>query len=61
MNVLGTNDGRGAAFHAHISLRDGDRKQTNIYGPSRATENEAQKDLDQIRAVGHAEQPAEQV
>ena len=52
MNGLGTVYGRGAEFHAHINLRDGDGKQTNIYGPSRATENEAQKDLDQIRAAG---------
>ena len=32
-------------FRAHIHFRDDDGKQENIYGPSRATEGEAQKDL----------------
>ena len=39
-------------FHAHIQFREDDGQYKNIYGPSRATENEAQKDLDQIRAAG---------
>ena len=39
-------------FHAHIQFREDDGQCKNIYGPSRATENEAQKDLDQIRAAG---------
>ena len=39
-------------FRAHIHFRDDDGKQENIYGPSRGSENEAQKDLDQIRAAG---------
>ena len=49
---LGTTCGHGTEFRAHIQFRADDGKQINICGPSRATENEAQKDLDQIRAAG---------
>ena len=52
VSELGTIYGRGAEFWAHIQFRDDDGKHKDIYGPSRATENEAQKDLDQIRAAG---------
>ena len=31
VNGLGTVYGRGAEFHAHINLRDGDGKQTKLY------------------------------
>ena len=41
VNEFGTIYGRGAKFHTHINLRDGEGKHTNMYGPSRATENEA--------------------
>ena len=39
-------------FQAHIQFRDDDGNKTNVYGPSRGSQNEAQKDLDQIRAAG---------
>ena len=43
---------RGAEFWAHIQFRDDGGNNTNIYGPSRGSQNEAQKDLDQIRMAG---------
>ena len=49
---LGTTYTRGAEFGAHIQFRDDGGNKTNIYGPSRGSQNEAQKDLDQIRAAG---------
>ena len=49
---LGTIYAHGGEFRAHIKFRAADGKYKNIYGPSRATEDEAQKDLDQIRAAG---------
>ena len=52
VSELGTTCGHGTEFHTHIQSRADDGKQINICGPSRATENEAQKDLDQIRAAG---------
>ena len=52
VSELGTICGHGAEYRAHIQFRADDGKQINIRGPSRAAENEAQKDLDQIRAAG---------
>ena len=52
VNELGTIYTHGEAFCAHIQFRADDGNQVNIRGPSRATEGEAQKDLDQIRAAG---------
>jgi len=52
VNELGTIYARGAEFCAHIQFRDDDGDNKHIYGPSRGSENEAQKDLDQIRAAG---------
>ena len=52
VNELGAINTHGVEFRVQINLRDGDGKSTNIDGPSHATENEAQKDLDQIRAAG---------
>ena len=52
VSELGTIYAHRAEFRAHIKFRDDDGQYKNIYGPSRATENEAQKDLDQIRAAG---------
>ena len=49
---LGTTYTRGAEFGAHIQFRDDGGNKTNIYGPSRGSQNEAQKDLDQIRMAG---------
>ena len=49
---LGTTYTRGVEFGAHIQFRDDGGNKTNIYGPSRGSQNEAQKDLDQIRAAG---------
>ena len=49
---LGTICAHGTEFRAHINVRDDAGKQNNIYGPSRGTQNEAQKDLNQIQAAG---------
>ena len=38
-------------FRAHLQFRNEKGTNINIRGPSRATEREAQKDLDQIRAA----------
>ena len=51
VSELGTICARGVEFGAHIQFRN-DGNNTNIYGPSRGSQNEAQKDLDQIRAAG---------
>ena len=45
VNELGTIYTHGGELRAHIQFLD-DGKHRDIYGPSRATENEAQKDLD---------------
>ena len=52
VNNLGTIYAHGAEFRAHINVRDDAGKQKNIYGPSRGSQNEAQKDLNQIQAAG---------
>ena len=52
VNELGTIYARGAECCAHIQFRDDDGDNKHIYGPSRASENETEKDLDQIRAAG---------
>ena len=52
VSELGTIYAHRAEFRAHIKFRDDDGKYKNIYGPSRGSEGEAQKDLDQIRAAG---------
>ena len=52
VNDLGTICAHGAEFRAHIHCRDDTGGQKNIYGPSRGSQNEAQKDLDQIRMAG---------
>ena len=49
---LGTICAHGTEFRAHINVRDDAGKQNNIYGPSRGSQNEAQKDLNQIQAAG---------
>ena len=40
---LGTTYKRGAAFSAHIQFRDAGGNETNIYGPSHGSLNEAQR------------------
>ena len=52
VSELGAIYAHGAEFRAHVQFRADDGEQKNIYGPSRATEDEAQKDLRQIRAAG---------
>ena len=52
VSELGTIYGHGAEFRAHVQLRNDTGEQKHIVWPSRATENEAQKDLVQIRAAG---------
>ena len=52
VNGLGTIDAHGTDFRAHIQFRNDSGELKHIHGPSRATEGEAQKDLEQIRAAG---------
>ena len=52
VNDLGTIYAHGTEFCAHIQFRGDAGEQKNICGPSRGSQNEAQKDLDQIRAAG---------
>ena len=52
VNELGTIYAHEAEFRAHVQFRADDGEQKNIYGPSRGSQNEAQKDLDQIRVAG---------
>jgi hypothetical protein len=49
---LGTIYAHGAEFRAHVQFRNDTGEQKHILGPSCATEGEAQKDLEQIRAAG---------
>ena len=49
---LGTIYAHGTEFHAHVQFRNDTGEQKHILGPSRGSGNEAQKDLDQIRAAG---------
>jgi len=50
-NLGGTEQHKGK-FRAHLEFRDEKGAKNNIYSTSRATNKEAQKDLDQIRAAG---------
>jgi len=50
-NLGGTEPHKGE-FRAHLNLRSETGTQMNIRGPSRTTEDEALKDLVQIRAAG---------
>jgi len=43
---------RNNEFRAHFQFRDGSHTKKDIRGPCRTTEDEAQKDLAQIRAAG---------
>ena len=52
VNELGTIYTHGEAFRVHIQFREDDGKHKDIIGPNRSTDEEAQKDLDQIRAAG---------
>ena len=45
---LGGTEPHKGEFRAHLHLRDESGAQVNIRGPSRPSEEEAQKDLDQI-------------
>ena len=51
VNLGGTKPHNGE-FRAHIQFRDEKGTNINIIGPCRATEEEGQKDLRQIRAAG---------
>ena len=46
---LGTLDAHGAEFCAHIKFHNDAGEQKHIHGPSRATEHEAQQNLERIR------------
>ncbi len=39
VNELGTIYGRGAEFWNHIQFRNDDENNTNVYGPSRGSQN----------------------
>ena len=52
VNNLGTIYAHGAEFRAHVKFRSDAGEQKHIHGPSRATEGEARKDLDQSHAAG---------
>ena len=52
VSEMGVVDAHKEGLRAHIQFRSDGEEQKHIYGPSRSTENEAQKDLVQIRAAG---------
>ena len=52
LSELGAIEQHWEEFRAHIQFRDGDGKQKDIRGPCRASEDEAQKDLNQICQAG---------
>ena len=52
VSEMGVVDAHKEGLRAHIRLRNDGEEQKHLYGPSHATENEAQKDLEQIRAAG---------
>ena len=49
---LGGTESHNGEFRAHLQFRDEKGININIYGPSRTTEDEARKHLNQIRAAG---------
>ena len=49
---MGVVNSHREGMRAHIQFRADDEEQKHIYGPNRSTDEEAQKDLDQIRAAG---------
>ena len=49
---LGSIDAHGTEFRAHIQFRGNAGEQKNIRGPSRGSQHEAQRDLDQLRKAG---------
>ena len=49
---LGSIDAHGTEFRAHIQFRGDAGEQKNIQGPSRGSQHEAQRDLDQLRKAG---------
>ena len=52
LSELGTITAQKEEFRAHFYLRNDEGNQVNITGPSRVTQEQAQRDLTQIRAVG---------
>ena len=52
VSEMGVVDANKEGLHAHIRFRSDGEEQKHIYGPSRGSDGEAQKDLDQIRAAG---------
>ena len=49
---LGDTESHKAGFRSHMNLRNETGGQIHIYGPSCEMEDEAQLDLNQIRAAG---------
>ena len=49
---IGSSEPHNGEFRAHLQLRNEEGTKVNIIGPCRATEEEGQKDLHQIRAAG---------
>ena len=52
LSGMGTIDAHGTEFRAHIQFRGNAGEQKNIRGPSRGSQHEAQRDLDQLRKAG---------
>ena len=52
VSEMGVVNSHREGMRAHIQFRADDEEQKHIYGPNRSTDEEAQKDLDQIRAAG---------
>ena len=53
---LGGTEQHKTEFRAHFQFRGEKSTKINIRGPSRSIEEEAQKDLEQIRAAGSVAQ-----
>ena len=52
LSQLGSVELNGSEFRADLKFRDGSDKTVHIRGPSRATEDQTQKDLENIRKAG---------
>ena len=57
---LGSIDPNKNEFRAHLQLRDESSKKAHICGPNRTTEEQAQKDLEQIRKAAEKAETREE-
>ena len=60
LSELGSLDIHHNECCAHLQFRDEAGTQRNIYGPNRATEEQAQKDLEQIRKAAEKSETREE-